>query len=162
MSKVGWDIGKDTLKTCTLAASTWRLQIDTAFKEVYFVAFDSVGKPRRAITEVPYVEIQKMLFDGSIGKQHPTHFAIKGTYAYFGPLTTDETIYEIAYSKKHAYLSDSTTTTDLPEQYRDLAVLWGAYKASERLQNGRAQEFIDRYIALRDDIKAQLGNTVPE
>lgn len=160
VGKIGTDIGKDTTKVCTLSAYAWGLKVDTVLIEVVAVVFDSLSYPRRALTEIPYPEIKKFLFSGEINNnQHATHYAQFGDSIFLGPVTSASSIFRIQYLKQHKYLADTTTVTDLPQKYRDLAVLWGCYKASERLQNGRAQEFLERYIFLRNDAKAGVFNT---
>jgi len=160
IGRVGTDIGKDTAKVCTLAAYAWGVKVDTALIEVVAVVYDSSSYPRRALTEIPYSEINKFLFSGEINShQHATHYAQLGDSIFLGPLTSEASVFRVQYLKQHKYLADSTTVTDLPQKYRDLAVLWGCYRASERLQNGRAQEFLERYIGLRNDAKTGVFNT---
>ena len=152
IGRVSVDVPKDTTRICSLSAYGWGIKVDTALVRVVAVVFDSLSYPRRALTEIPYAEINKYLFSGEIKRdQFATHYAQFGDSIFLGPVTSSNSVFRIQYLKKYRYLSDTTTVTDIPPEYRDLIILWGCYKASERLQNGREKEFLEKYMALRND-----------
>ena len=154
VARVGEDIGKGAFDKCTTGAYAMGVLVDTALIRVLTVFFDSAGYSRRSLKQVPFDSLAKHWYSGAIiAKQNATHFAVLDDSIFVAPLSDSTMAFSVIYRKKFDYLSNDTTTTDMPEEYRHLAVLWTAYKASEHLENGRDKEFMEKYFKLRDDIR---------
>lgn len=153
IGRVGWNIGKDTTAQIVAAAGVLGVLVDTALIRVIAVYYDSAGYSRRALTEVPNSEISKLQFLKTVTtKKNATRYGVLGDSILLGPISLGADTFTVVYFKKYAYLSDSTTATELPMEHREAALAWALYKASERLQNGRQKEFRESYFIERNDI----------
>jgi hypothetical protein len=158
VARVGWDIGKGAFVKVSLAAYLMGVKIDTALIDVYAVFYDSVSYSRRALKRIPFDSLAKQWYNGAIKPgQHATHFAVMDDSIFVSPLSDTAMPFSVIYRKKFDYLSLDSATTDMPEEYRHLAVLWTCYKASERIGNGRDKDFLEKYLKLRNDILGRGG-----
>lgn len=153
VGRVGWNIGKDTTAQIVAAAGVLGVLVDTALIHIVAVYYDSAGYPRRALTQVPSSEISKLQFLKTVTtKKNATRYGVLGDSILLGPISLGADTFTVVYFKKYAYLSDSTTATELPMEHREAALAWALYKASETLQNGRQKEFRESYFLERNDI----------
>jgi len=154
IDKAGWDIGIEVSKPCTSTAGEMGMLVDTALINVVSVIYDSSsGYPVRALVEVPVESLNTKQFSGEVAAgKNATHYSIWGDSLLLLPVSKDADVFTVRYWERVDHLSDSTTGTNLSQEYRDLAVLWGCYKISERANNGRADEFKKRYYEEIDNV----------
>lgn len=143
----GWDIGVEAGKPCTSTANQSAMLVDTALIKIVSIVADSGGKPRRALREIPVDSSNAYKYSARLAS-NATHYAMWGDSVLLLPASSGTEIFRVRYYKRVSHLSDSTSVTDLAEEYRELPILWGCYKASQRLQNGRAVEFFTAYEVL--------------
>jgi hypothetical protein len=147
VDQAGWDVGVEAGAVCTSTANQSAMLVDTALIKIVSIVADSGGKPIRALREIPVDSSNAYKFDSRL-TANATHYAMWGDSVLLMPASSGTDIFRVRYYKRVSHLSDSTSATDLAEEYRELPVLWGCYKASQRLQNGRAVEFFTAYEAL--------------
>lgn len=159
VSMAGIDMGIEASKPCTSVGHAMSMLVDTALIRVMSVTFDSASYPRRNLRELPFDSLTKMQFGNSIEKEkNATHYAVWGDSLLLAPVSSDADVFTVRYYKRADYPDSVNQQIILPEEYRELAVLWGCYKASERLVNGRDQEFMTKYYTLRSAIwNARIG-----
>jgi hypothetical protein len=149
IDKTGWDLGQEVSKQIISTANKSAVAVDTALIRVVGMAYDSGGYPVRWLREVPIDSLTKMVFSGAITpEKNATHYAAFGDSVYLGPTSGNADTFNVLYYKKYTYPTDTTTANPLPVEYRRVAIAWACYEASEKLNNGRAEEFLKRYAEM--------------
>ena len=146
VDKIGWDVGIEAGKQLITSAYDDALLVDTNLLRVSMLVYDSASYPRRALKPLSPDSLFKLQFSKTITNlKNATNYAVWGDSVLITPVSSDVDTFRIRYWKQIDHLSDSTTATSLSTGYRNMAIMWGCYKSSERVNNGRADEFLARY-----------------
>lgn len=152
-AKAGDDLGKPAMKLVEKSSGALSVLVDTATIQIKAVGYDTAGYVRRFLVQVPLDTIRVIQGNKEVSdEKRATHFAQFGDSLILVPVTTATDTFQVIYWKRCKHLSDSTTATDLPEEYREAALIYGCYLASMAVQNGRAGDFFTAYKELRNDI----------
>jgi len=157
----GDDIGKDTTRRVIRAAGAFGVKVDTALISVGAVGFESSGYVIRFLRPTSIESLRVIQFDGTLSRvKRGTHYAVVGDSIFVVPLSLSADTMKVIYWKRSKHLTDSTTATDLPEEYRDLALLYGCYLVSKKVNNGREKSFLEDYMLFRNEEWLKRGVNV--
>lgn len=162
MYKVGTDVGVPFTKSVTTTSLKSGVLIDTGLIWLSSVAVDSelfgTYTAIRALNQ--YESHQALLKSCSYNEMPPAGFVMASGYWWqpgsdsivIGPVTPGTDTLTVTGYKLADYPADSTSSTNLPEEYRWSAVIWACHLASMSLENGRAAEFEQEYKRLIAEI----------
>ncbi len=138
--QVGMDLGQEASKTVIIAANKGAALLDTQVIRIAGVSYDSLGITRRWLVPVPFDTLNR--FSGEItAYRHATRYALFADSLLVGPPSAVADTFGVRYYKMTNFQSTDSGGTNLPLAYRDIAVQWGCFVASQILNNGRADEF---------------------
>jgi len=154
LAQAGTDIGVAFAKRCISTAGVMAMLIDTALIKIDYIAIDSVVDddyliPVRQLTSAPLDTVLDVAQSGNGVRDeiNATHYNNPDGLdsVYLAPVSSDADTFFVIGWKRDDLSTDSTATTNLPQEYRHLAVLWGLHLASQMLENGRSTEFEGEY-----------------
>jgi len=147
VERTGWDLGIEVSKMIATTANRSAILLDTALIRTIGVFADTLGgKPIRTLKPVSHDSLSNTQYDGAITTgRNATQYFVFGDSIYIAPISSDVDTITVLYYKKTTYMADTTTATNLPMEYRRVAIMWACYEASEHMNNGRSEEFLKRY-----------------
>lgn len=147
IERVGWDLGIEASKIIATTANRSVIALDTSLIRVVGVFADTLGgKPIRTLRPVSHDSLSNTQYDGAVTPgRNATQYFVFGDSIYLAPISSDVDTFSVLYYKKTNYITDTTTATNLPMEYRRIVIMWACYQASERMFNGRTEEFLKRY-----------------
>ena len=138
--QVGIDLGQEASKSVIIAANKGAALLDTQVIRIAGVSYDSLGITRRWLQAVPYDTLNR--FSGEISaSRNAARYALFADSLLVGPVSSNADTFGVRYYKMTNYQATDSGGTNLPLAYRDLAIQWGCFVASQILNNGRADEF---------------------
>ena len=150
--KAGTDFGKDTTRRVVRAAGAFGIKVDTALVAVAAVGYESSGYVVRFLRPAPIESLRVVQFETDVTRlKHGTHYAVVGDSIFVVPVTLATDSLKVIYWKRCKHQADSTTGTDLPQEYRDMALMYGCYLISKHLNNGRDKSFLEDYMLFRNE-----------